>query len=223
MMSPKRSAVVISFVLLAVVLVAPATGSGAIIYESATLGPTGQSGGASVNSSQFLAVRFLASSSVTTGSIGGHLQGFVSGGLFGAVVALTGSTDFPDSFDLSTADVLGAAVLPATSPSDEVAANLSVSLTAGNWYALVFGSGLFGATGSGAMPLNDTAIGTPSYFFKSTSTTWNNGGFSNARFFLDTNAVTVVPEPHSAALFAVGLVGLAGRGLRRRFARRRAK
>ena len=58
---------------------------------------------------------------------------------FGALVALSGPNDFPDSGDLSTSDVLGVSVLAVPRPSDEVSAALDVALTPG-WYALVVAS-----------------------------------------------------------------------------------
>jgi len=39
---------------------------------------------------------------------------------------------------------------------------------------------------------------------------------NNGQFAIDNIAVTVVPEPHSALLMALGLAGVAGLGLRRR-------
>jgi hypothetical protein len=72
--------------------------------------------------------------------------------------------------------------MPATSA--QVQSPLALNLAAGT-YALVFGGGLFGSTGSGGAPENDTDIGTPSYFFLSSGPTqWLNNGFSDARMFL---------------------------------------
>jgi len=157
--------------------------SGATLFESATLGPTGQGGGTSI-SDQFLAVRFTLASPATTSAIGLHAT--VSGTIFAAVVQLSSLSDFPDSLDLSTSDVLGSALIGSTGGSSaEASAPLVLGLSAGT-YALIFGGNpVLGATGSGSMPSNNTDIGSPSYFFRNTSgPAWTSGGFSRARMFL---------------------------------------
>jgi hypothetical protein len=137
------------------------TGWGATIFETATSGPTGQTSGSglSVDSSFFTAVNFEVTSTVVVRSVGGHLIASTQEGetLFGAIVKLTGQYDYPDQPDLSGGDVLGTTLLGAPDPSDNVAGNLALVLEPG-WYALVFGSGQFGATGSGGALLNNTPV-----------------------------------------------------------------
>ena len=122
-----------------------------ILFQSATLGQTGvvpspETPAANINQFAFNGARFQLTTSVRTTSIGGHFVG--DGTLFGAVVELNDSDDFPDSEDLSTPDVLGATLLTFTDPSSEVSGDLSLTLLPGD-YALVFGGALFGATGGG--------------------------------------------------------------------------
>ena len=128
------------------------------IYQSTPPHATDR-GGSVVAASQFIASRFYVPAPARTSRIGGTLVG--SGNVFGAIVALTGPNDFPDSYDLSTSDVLGTALIPAATAAPYiVSAPLNVALTAG-WYAIVFGSGRFGATGSGAAPSNGGGAGQP--------------------------------------------------------------
>lgn len=134
----------------------PATG--AAIFESGTLGQTGQSfqevPGTSVQSGIFTGVRFELAKPVFATEIGGHFVSTTPGSFFGAVVSLDDENDFPDSLDLSTPDVLGTALLTFPALSDEVFGSVSLRLDPG-WYALAFGSGLFGATGSGGATRNN--------------------------------------------------------------------
>jgi hypothetical protein len=193
----------------------PSRADAGYIYESATLGTTGITSGfnPSVDDRQFVGVRFDVTSTVTTGTIGGHFGGF--GNFFGAIVALSGPTDVPDSFSLSTPDVLGSTLINFPFPSDDTSAPLTLTLTPG-WYALVFGSGLFAATGGGYAPVTNTDVGTPSFFFsRNFNDTWGEGGYDNARFFV-TEAQARTPEPSSVILLALGAMGVWGmRSLRR--------
>jgi len=204
----------------------PTPAASTIIYESATLGPSVSPGiGFGISpgvGGQWMAVRFELTSSANVESIGGHLviqTGFGNDLLFIALISLSGALDFPDSSDLSTGDVLGTALLaPSPLASGDVAANLSASLTPG-WYAIVVGSGLFGATGIGNMPGNNTPIGSPGYFFKNlaTSGNWGPTGVdpdANTRFFLSSTAS--IPEPATLLLLGSGLVGLSGFSRRRK-------
>jgi hypothetical protein len=153
-----------------------------ILFESGTLGPTGitwqqvldeEVVGVNIASDVFSGVRFELLSPVMTTRIGGHFVSAAGGEFFGAIVNLTDQNDFPDSGDLSTPDVVGSTTLSFPAPSAEVFGNLPLSLQPG-WYALVFGSCLFGSTGAGAMPLNNPDIGSPSYIAWQTGDGWFN-------------------------------------------------
>jgi hypothetical protein len=180
--------------------------AGPILYESSTAGPGAAASGPFLNSTQFYGVRFQVFNAVDTESIAGQFlrqQSQPSGGVFGAIVKLSGPGDFPDSLDLSTSDVLGGTVLtPPVQPalSAVVSAPLAVHLDPG-YYALVYGSGLFGATGQAVAMENNSDTGSPSYF-QQFSGSWGSTAQQNFYF-----AVTV-PEPSSAALMMMFSVGL---------------
>ena len=199
-----RRATFVGGVFLSALLLCPGLVMAATIFESGMLGPTGvtwQQGidgevpGANISSTTFNGVRFqVAQPSITT-QIGGHFVSPSGGDFFGAIVALEDENDFPDSGDLSASDVLGHAELTFPVDSQEVFGDLSLFLDPG-WYALVFGSGLFGTVNSGAMPLNNLDIEEPSYIAY-VSSRWKNlapadgFAFKNYRFIV---SGTIVPE-----------------------------
>lgn len=193
--------------------VAPPTADAAVIFESGVLGPTGLEKGAVaasvVASDVFAGVRFQLTEPVVTSQVGGHFVDRSNGTFFGAIVRLDNENDFPNSGDLSTPDVLGAAVLIFPVPSAEVFGNLAIALDPG-WYALVFGSGLFGAAGDGAAPLNNPDIGSPTYiaFQPGAVSGWGvllNPIFRNFRFVVNGQ---VVPEPSTVGLISVAVFAL---------------
>lgn len=199
-----RQGYAIALVVLVAVVTLPASPADATtIFESGTLGPTGLPQGSvaatNVTPAVFVGVRFQLTQPVVTTQVGGHFVDLSNGTFFGAIVELDDENDFPDSGDLSSTDVLGSTVLTFPVPSDEVFGNLGLSLDPG-WYALVFGSGLFGANGDGAAVRNGTDIGDPKYiaFQPASAFGWINiTSLPNHRFVIKGQ---VVPEP-SASVF----------------------
>jgi hypothetical protein len=197
---------------LAYALFFPTSAAADILFESGTLGPTGitwqqllddEPVGSNVASEVFSGVRFELTQPVVTTRVGGHIVSSPAtvGTFFGAIVKLDDEFDFPNSGDLSTPDVVGSTVIAFPYPSAEVFGDLSLSLDPG-WYALVFGSGLLGAIGDGAMPLNNPDIGSPTYigFQPGAVLGWGNlinPIFRNYRFVVEG---TAVPEPTSVLL-----------------------
>jgi hypothetical protein len=188
--------------------------SAEILFESGTLGPTGiqrneVTGGSNVSPVVFVGVRFHLDQPVFTTQIGGHFVRNIGAdeSFFGAIIELDDENDFPDSGDLSTSDVVGSTLLSFPEPSGEVFRALAEPLTPG-WYALVFGSGLFSATGSGAALNNGVDIESPTYIG------WQPGAvngwgnlinpiFRNFRFVVQGN---LVPEPASVALAPISVL-----------------
>jgi hypothetical protein len=143
--------------------------------------------------------------------VGGHFAAPSAGTFFGAIVALDDAYDFPDSGDLSTPDVLGDAMLNFPTTSAEVYGDPSLSLDSG-WYALVFGSGLYGANGGGGAPANNPDNGDPSYiaYHPGSGVSWIDlETFVNDLRFVVTG--TTVPEPNTLASIFVSFVILIGK------------
>jgi hypothetical protein len=179
----------------------------ATIFESGTLGPTGISrediasiGGSNVSASVFVGVRFFVDQPAIATGVGGHFikNTGADESFFGAIVAIDDQHDFPDSGDLSTPDVVDSVLLRFPEFSNEVSEPLTTRLMPG-WYALVFGSGLFGATGKGVALSNNPDFGTPTYIAYQPGAGWFKlgGFFSDFRFTVDGQ---VVPEPATIAI-----------------------
>jgi len=201
---------VICFLIGVLAIINTNNASADILFESGTLGPTAVPWsdvvdqtvfGANVSSAVFDGVRFELTAPAVIFEIGGHFVAPTSSTFFGAIVKLDDDVDFPNSGDLSTPDVLGVTLLTFPAPSAEVFGNLALSLDPG-WYALVFGSGLYGAAGNGAMPLNNPDIGTQSYI-AFVSSHWKNSAPTDGFEFKDFRFVvkgSIIPEPNTLCL-----------------------
>jgi len=193
-------------------------GADPIIYQTAIQQPA-RGGGSSLFTRQFIGVKFFVSERATTRAIGGLFGEQLD--IFGAVVRLSSASDFPDSTDLSTPDVLGATRIFDFSGNNQNAAVFSqrLSLTLeGGWYALVFGSGLFGTVNSewgGALPTTSLALGHPRFFISggfdpgTQFRTWVVPRTTTPFLFIEGDvSQPAVPEPGTMTLVLFGVVAL---------------
>jgi len=164
-----------------------------VVYESATLGPTGQGGGTGFDDAVYLASRFSIVDSVQISAVGGHVRG--NG--FVAIIPLPSPTALP-SFLPTEIESNALAGVPFTSPnlSIDMRAPMSLSLPPGD-YAIVFGGqGPFGSdpTTSGTMAGNNTELPGVTFFYGRTQqgggdNQWVEGGFTGARFVVEGDVV----------------------------------
>jgi hypothetical protein len=81
--------------------------------------------------------------------------------------------------NLSTPDLRRHVLFGAPTLSADISVPMAVTLTAGH-YALIFGSGLFGATDGASVTINNSQVGSPSWFFYSgVDKTWKDTNFDN--------------------------------------------
>jgi hypothetical protein len=185
--------------------------AGASVYESASFVDESVSGGDFyIDSSRYLGAVFTVTATESLTAIGGNFTLYGDGNsIFGAIVPVVGGALPGDVASTAVAETLF------TPAGGEQSAAISGVLTPGT-YAVVFGSGLFGATGSSGLVSGQAALGAPSFVQYG-----GDGSLTASAFGDDTLRMTVsattVPEPASALMIAFGLfaLGMSSR-LRRR-------
>jgi hypothetical protein len=120
-----------------------------VVLQSGTFSEPGAPGGLSVGAVQYAGWRFSIDSPLVVDSVGGHLIGY-DGEIFAALTSLSSIDSFPTGLPFTEEEVVATTTFAPPTTSDDVRTPLAARLAAGS-YALVFGSGLFGATGEGAV------------------------------------------------------------------------
>jgi len=159
-----------------------------VLYESATLGPTGINGGATIGhtttNSWQLGCRFSLTETAQITAVGGHIGNFsLDNGhldpdaeIYAAIVELDSPSSFPSFLpsEIETHALAAVTFIPGdtSASSADLRVPLSILLEPGN-YALIFGTGLFGVDGMAAMALNNPVLPGASFFSGLTSDHWN--------------------------------------------------
>ncbi|MGV7234947.1 MAG: hypothetical protein ACQ9ET_01710 [Nitrosomonadaceae bacterium] len=148
-------------------LISPTVTYAERLLETAPLGTT--NGGNSIYEWQYFGARFTLTNASQITGIGGHIKSSSSSddrSVFVAIVPTSGADNLPSDTTLSNA-IYTAVFEPPFNDSGpypyQVAETIIPTdfiLEPGN-YAIVFGSGLFGATGQGWMPLSGSSQDTP--------------------------------------------------------------
>jgi len=127
-----------------------------VVLESAVMETPGRFGGTNITTSQFVGWRFQTSHSLAVDHIGGHLLSFPDepGNIFAALVRLPSIDSVPMGAPFNPDEIVATTTFRPPFPSAEVFTPLSTMLAPGS-YTLVFGTGLFGATGAGAIHNGD--------------------------------------------------------------------
>jgi hypothetical protein len=203
---------------MAFVVLASAARAEYILETASYVGP--QSFGYVVGQSQLLGARFSVAETTLVDHVGGNLLQDTPGDLFAAIVSLSDPIGLPSDQWMNDGSVVAHVVFAPPGPdSDDVRIPLSVALAPGH-YALVFGSGLFGASGEGVMPFEGQEDTSQASYFAGGDDHggWVDGGFDSVRFVV---TGTSVPEPGTLTLIGTALLGwMTVRGLQGRRRRR---
>ncbi len=175
----------------------PSTGSYSIYGDGTNAG------------SNFIGATFALSNTATIADVGATFDGYASGDpIFAAIVSVPSLAGVP-AFAPSALAGNALAETTFTPSAGDVSVALPVTLAAGT-YAVVFGSGLFGATGTVGLADGNTTIGTPNIFASLTDSSFSSYGYDTGiRIYVD------APEPTTLALFCFAVAALG-------FTRRRA-
>jgi hypothetical protein len=187
-----------------------------VTLESVPLGSTSVGGGATINADIFLGWRFQLTDTLQVTDIGGHLISYPNVGdekIFGAIVSLNRPNALPQGNPFQSGEVLASTSFNAGFPSSDTTVPLSITLNPGN-YALVFGSGLFGASGEGALP--DLPIDPPfipkELYLIWDNSSWREGAINGGRFVVKGELSTSTPVPEPTCLLGLMAFGVLGTG-----------
>jgi len=171
-------------------------------FESASFVDESVSGGDYfIDSTRYLGAVFTVTHTETLTAIGGNFTMYGDGGsIFGAIVPVVGGALPGDVASTALAETLF------TPAGGDQSAAIGGVLKPGT-YAVIFGSGLFGATGASGLVSGQSALGSPSFVQYGGA-----GALTASAFGDDTLRVTVsattVPEPAANLMAALGLLTL---------------
>lgn len=192
------------------VLAMAAEGRADTLYKSADMGNLNTTGGISLLSTQYLGAEFSLNSGAQVTAIGGNIGGDQPGTLFGAILKLPAGATMPSGNPFSNLDVMASVTFtPPAVTNGDIRVPLNVFLPAGN-YELVFGSGLFGANGTGYMPWNNPApaVAANTAAWSPDTGHWQEQGAPELVYMRFVVEGTAVPEPGTLGVACIGVLAL---------------
>ena len=194
---------------LAAALAVAATAQAGVIYESAAF--TGvDTGEYIINDNSMFGAEFHLNGKTSITGVGAQFGGFPSGDIFAAIVPLSGAFPAGSSKDLASI-AIAHTTFAVPGGLQDLITPLATTLGAGD-YAVIFGTGQFGATGFAGLGWQNTPEGDSTLIRSFFADDWESFSDNGVRIVVDG---APVPEPADWALMIVG-AGLAGVALRRR-------
>jgi len=178
---------------------APAPSSALVILETATLGVSGQTTGTVASAGQFIGARFSVAERTEVTSIGAHLGALTLGAsAFGAIVPSGPAPSLPTFLPTEIeAAALTSVVFSLTATAEMKSASTSAILEPGG-YAVLFGSGYFGAAGAAFGAAQGVNFPFASYMFAVVGAeTWLDGGVSGVRMLITGDPAPLPPPPET--------------------------
>jgi hypothetical protein len=178
------------------------------LYKSASYAPNVNYGyllNGDPDNFYFVGGAFSLNSAAKVTSVGGVFDG-VNGTLFGALISLNSITDRP-ALDLGNLSSLAVTSVVFAPVEGDQTINLTAPVTlAAGAYALIFGTGAFGASADYVdMTQGQTPLDIANLFQYSNDGWQAISGASNAVSLTVNGSVLAVPEPSSIALLIAGL------------------
>jgi hypothetical protein len=193
------------------ILAAPISANAKLILETAIY--TGVDTGETVpQDGRFVGAAFTLSGTEQITSIGAQFGGFPSGAIFAAIVPLASQTSLPsftpsDIASDAIADVVFSVPMQPNGGPIDLSVPLNVTLSAGS-YAVVFGSGAFGADGFAGLGEDNNAVGSPNWISTLFDNTWSADSYDGIRITVTAAGAGAVPEPSTWAMLILGFAGL---------------
>lgn len=181
------------------------------VFETASF-QAGENGDYLIDSTDFIGATFTLAQATDVTALDGYFTQYSDGGsLFGAIVAVDALNAVPAA-NLS-GNALAHVVFTPNGDGNDQSVALSAHLKAGT-YAVIFGSGLWGADGTSGLVNGQGTLGTPT-LFTGDGNSWS--ASSNTDVRIAVQGVSAVPEPSTLAMLLGGL-SLVGVLARRRAA-----
>ena len=182
----------------------------ATLFATASVGPTGQSGGVVASGGQYVGFVFTLEDRAQLTALGAHITAGPTGGSIWAAIAE--ATESAPSMEAS--QLLSQALFTTlwTPPSPSADARVSVDLVLNpGTYALVLGGNALGSTGYARLPTVGVETPDARYFNSVAQGPWQVDAYSGVRFVIEGELLPPIPLPGAGplSLALLGLVALA--------------
>jgi hypothetical protein len=185
------------------IFASPVPASAKLVLETATY--TGDDTGEYiVQDGRYIGAAFTLGATEQITSVGGQFGGYPGGSIFAAIVPLASQTSLP-SFapsEIATNALADVVFSVPQATAIDYSVPLSVTLSAGS-YAVIFGSGVFGAEGFAGLGYLNNVVGSPDWVNSFYENAWDADSYDGVRITL-----TAAPELSTWAMLIIGFAGV---------------